>query len=93
VEFISKITKYGFGTSHTSSLKMETVFFSEKLVSTYVSTRRYNPEEHRHLHRRENLKSHISYGLLNLEYDSRSRPSVDVISVNEALVLPEGFEL
>jgi hypothetical protein len=29
----------------------------EKLVSTYQYTRRYNPEEqHRHPHRRENLK-------------------------------------
>jgi hypothetical protein len=42
--------------SHPSihpALKMETVCFSETLVSTYKSTRRYNPEEqHRHLHRR-----------------------------------------
>jgi hypothetical protein len=34
--------------------------FSETLVSTYKSTRRYNPEdEYLHLHRRENLKSHL----------------------------------
>jgi hypothetical protein len=39
---------------------METVCFSETLVSTYKSTRRYNPEDqHRHLRRRENLKSHV----------------------------------
>jgi hypothetical protein len=32
------------------ALKMEAVCFSETLVSTYKSTRRYNPEEqHRHL--------------------------------------------
>jgi hypothetical protein len=32
---------------------------TETLVSTHKSTRRYNPEEqHRHLHRPENLKSH-----------------------------------
>jgi hypothetical protein len=37
---------------------METVCFSETLVSKYGYTRRYNPEEHCHIHRRENLKSH-----------------------------------
>jgi hypothetical protein len=38
---------------------METVCFSEMLVSAYESTRRHNPEEERrHLHRCENLKSH-----------------------------------
>lgn len=31
----------------------------EKLVSTWESTRRHNPEQHRNLRRRENLKSHI----------------------------------
>jgi hypothetical protein len=29
------------------ALKMETVCFSETLVSTYESTRRHNPEQHR----------------------------------------------
>jgi hypothetical protein len=44
--------------SPSSALKMETVCFSETL-STYESTLRHNPDEqHRHLHRRENLKSH-----------------------------------
>jgi hypothetical protein len=34
------------------------------LVSTYKSTRHYNPEEqHWHLHHRENLKSHAMKGL------------------------------
>jgi hypothetical protein len=42
-----------------SSLKMETVRISETLVSTYESTRRHTPEEQRHLHRREILKSHL----------------------------------
>jgi hypothetical protein len=38
---------------------METVWFSEMLVSTYESARRHNPEDqHRHSHRRENLRSH-----------------------------------
>jgi hypothetical protein len=37
-------------------LKMETVSFSETLMSTYVSTRRHNPEEHSHLRHSENLK-------------------------------------
>jgi hypothetical protein len=30
------------------AVKMETECFSETLVSTYESTRRHNPEEHRH---------------------------------------------
>jgi hypothetical protein len=38
---------------------METVCFSETLVSTDESTRRQNPEDHHHPQRRENLKSHI----------------------------------
>jgi hypothetical protein len=38
---------------------METVRSSETLVTTCKSIRRYNPEDqHRHLHRRENLKSY-----------------------------------
>jgi hypothetical protein len=33
---------------------MEAVYFSETLVSTYKSTRNYNPEDqHQHLHRRQ----------------------------------------
>jgi hypothetical protein len=46
-----------------SRLKMEKVRFSETLVSTYESARRHTPEEHRHLHRRENLKSRINMDL------------------------------
>jgi hypothetical protein len=42
-------------------LKMEVVCFSETLVSTYESTRRYNPEQHRHLHRCQNPKNDNSY--------------------------------
>jgi hypothetical protein len=38
-------------------LKMKTVCFS-KTVSTYESTWHHNPEEYRHLHYCENLKSH-----------------------------------
>jgi hypothetical protein len=46
--------------SYSYSLKMQAVCTSETLVSTNTSTRRYNPEDqHRHLHRRENLESHI----------------------------------
>jgi hypothetical protein len=37
---------------------METVSFSETSVSAYESTRRHNPEQHRLLHLRENLKYH-----------------------------------
>jgi hypothetical protein len=41
-----------------AALKMEAVYFSKTLVSTWKSKLRYNPEEqHRHFHRRENLKS------------------------------------
>jgi hypothetical protein len=37
---------------------METICFSETLASTYESIGRHNPKErHRHLHRRESLKS------------------------------------
>jgi hypothetical protein len=39
---------------------MEAVWFFETLVSVYKSTRNFNPEEqYRHLHCRENRKSHI----------------------------------
>jgi hypothetical protein len=37
---------------------METVCFSGTLVHTYESTRRQNPEQRRHLHRRDNFKPH-----------------------------------
>jgi hypothetical protein len=37
------------GCDVTSALKMEKVYFSETLVSTYESTRRHNPEEQHHL--------------------------------------------
>jgi hypothetical protein len=44
---------------------METTCFSESLVSTYKSTRRYNPEDQQqHLHRLENLKLQILTYLL-----------------------------
>jgi hypothetical protein len=41
----------------TSFLKMETVCFSETVVSAYQSTRYLSPEQHRHLSRREKLRS------------------------------------
>jgi hypothetical protein len=43
--------------SPSSALKMETVRVSETLASTGESTRRQNPEDHHHPHRRENLIS------------------------------------
>jgi hypothetical protein len=43
----------------SSALKMDAVFFSETLASTYESIRRQNPEEHHHLHRRENPEYHV----------------------------------
>jgi hypothetical protein len=44
---------------------MET-YFSETLASTYESTRRQNPQEQHHPHRRENLKSDI-FSALKME--------------------------
>jgi hypothetical protein len=41
---------------HTNVLV--TVCFYKMLVSTHKTTQCYNPEEHQHLHRQENLKSH-----------------------------------
>jgi hypothetical protein len=50
---------------------MEEVYSSETLVSTYKSTRRCNPEDqHRHLHRRDNLKSNIQNEELHNFYSS-----------------------
>jgi hypothetical protein len=47
------------------NLRMGTVCFSKTLVSTYKSSQRYSPEEqHRQLHRRENLKSQEEFLLL-----------------------------
>jgi hypothetical protein len=46
----------------TVNLKMDTVYSLETFVSTYKCSRRCNSEDqHRHLHRRVNLKSHIKY--------------------------------
>jgi hypothetical protein len=42
-------------------LKMETVCFSETLVSTYESTHRHNPGQYRHFRHLENFKSRIIY--------------------------------
>jgi hypothetical protein len=51
-----------------SGLKMETVCFSETLVSTYKSIQRHNPQQqHRHFRRPKNLKSHI-FNTLILTY-------------------------
>jgi hypothetical protein len=46
-----------------SALKMETICSSKILVSTYKSTRRDPEDKHRHLHNRENLKSHVTHTL------------------------------
>jgi hypothetical protein len=43
-----------------SALKMETACFCKTLVSTYGSTRRHDPEEHHHLHHRENWNLALS---------------------------------
>jgi hypothetical protein len=50
---------------------METVCSSETLVSTYKTTQRFYPEDqHRHIHRRENLKSYISEILQKRTFDA-----------------------
>jgi hypothetical protein len=39
------------------ALKTETGYFTDKMVSTYESTRRYNKEQQQwHVHRRENFR-------------------------------------
>jgi hypothetical protein len=54
----------------TSTLKMETVCFSEMLAFTNESTRRQNPEKHHHPHCRENLKPHKIYFINLFLYSS-----------------------
>jgi hypothetical protein len=50
----------------SAALKMETLSFSETLACTYQYTWRQNAEQQqRHLHRSENLKSHIRSSYLN----------------------------
>jgi hypothetical protein len=49
------------------ALKMQTLCLSETLVFTYECTRCHNPEQHRHPHRRENLKSHTEYDGLTVK--------------------------
>jgi hypothetical protein len=45
---------------------MEAVFSSETFLLTYKAIRRLNPEDqHRHLHRHDNLKSNIDYMYLS----------------------------
>jgi hypothetical protein len=49
-----------WGVTPSSRLKMKAVCLSEMLISTYEFTRCHNPEEqHRHFHRRENLRYHL----------------------------------
>jgi hypothetical protein len=56
-----KVHINGFGGTYILyALKMEKVWVYETLVSAYQSTRRHSPEEHRHSHRCESLKSHVS---------------------------------
>jgi hypothetical protein len=52
---------------------MEAACFSETVASTDESTRRQNPEEHHHPHRRENLKYHILRYLPDNVYLLRSK--------------------
>jgi hypothetical protein len=57
-----------------AEVKMETVCFSKTLASTDESTRRQNPKEHHHPHRRENLKSYIVSSFTICSYSSRNVP-------------------
>jgi hypothetical protein len=50
------------------ALKIETVCLSETLASTGEATRRQNPEEHHHPHRRENLRSQQIRGMFRIFY-------------------------
>jgi hypothetical protein len=52
--------------SSSSVLKIEAVRSSYTMISTEKFTRRYNPEDHQHLRRREHLKSntYIAYRIL-----------------------------
>jgi hypothetical protein len=46
-------------------MKLEAACFFETPITIYKSTRRYNPEDqHRHLYRRDNLRSHLGYVVL-----------------------------
>jgi hypothetical protein len=58
VVLILIIHKLSISQHPTSALKMESVCFSEMLVSSYKSTQYYYPEDqHRHFQCHENLKS------------------------------------
>jgi hypothetical protein len=59
IKIRKKLFPVEFQRALTLAMKMETVCFSETLVSIDESTQRQNPEEHHHPHRRDNLKSHI----------------------------------
>jgi hypothetical protein len=59
-----------FSQTSPSAMTIKTVCFSETLISTHKSTRRYNPEDqHRQLHCLENLKS-LSFLLAKSIYDT-----------------------
>jgi hypothetical protein len=60
----------------SSGLKMEAILSSEALVSTFKSTRRHYPQyQHRNLHRRENLGSHLLTTLWFVcSFDVRGKP-------------------
>jgi hypothetical protein len=59
---------------------METVCCYETLISTYESTWRHNTEEkHRHLHRRENLRSHTQNVINSVISCVPNGPSQDVL--------------
>jgi hypothetical protein len=76
--------------SPSTGLNMETVCLSETLVSTYKSTRLYYPEDqHRHLHRRENRKSHRKF--LNQTNTNLSRTTIRLGLCNNLLKLCIGL--
>jgi hypothetical protein len=58
------VTQCGLVGVYTNVSGEHTVSITETLLSTYESTRCHKAEQHRHLHSRENFKSHLHFLLL-----------------------------
>jgi hypothetical protein len=73
-------TKHSFPTfQHSSSaLKMEAVYYSETL-RTLKSTRRFSTEDQqRHLYRRENLISYVTFVFNAIEFENKTEDAMNV---------------
>jgi hypothetical protein len=65
-----------------NTLKMEILYSSETFVITYKSTQRWNPkDQHRHLHRRENLISHTDNTLKHVPVACKTQVSPNSFKV------------